>query len=333
MDKFIKKVAYFLILLIILSLPLDYTISYFLKNSFVYPGELEVMNDIYNRKANCEIAIYGSSRAWVHINPKLIEDSLNQKAYNFGIDGHNFWLQYLRHIEYIKHNDRPKLIVLSVDMFSLMKRKDLYQPNQFLPFMLWNKNITRFTSSYVGFSKTDYYIPLIRYIGKATALNSALETAFKSTIKKSNIPPIRHKGFAGMDREWNKDLEKAKSNKIEYEIKLDMNSINLFEDFIKECQKTKVELILVYTPEYIEGQNFVANRDNIIRVYKEFSVKYHLQFFDYSTDEICFNKSLFYNASHLNKYGADLFTNKLIGDLKARTHNNMFVPGGGSVSQ
>ena len=33
-----------------------------------------------------------------NIDPKILSDSLgNIKAYNFGIDGHNFWmLQYLR---------------------------------------------------------------------------------------------------------------------------------------------------------------------------------------------------------------------------------------------
>ena len=30
-------------------------------------------------------------------------DSLNEKVYNFGIDGHNFWIQYLRHLEIMKY--------------------------------------------------------------------------------------------------------------------------------------------------------------------------------------------------------------------------------------
>ena len=144
----------------------DYFISNNHKKNHKYPGEIEVWNDIYAGNINSEIAIYGSSRAWVHIDPSILEDSLNLKAYNFGIDGHNFWLQYLRHKEYLKYNNAPKIILLSVDVFSLQKRKDLYELNQFLPFMLWNKNIIKFTSSYNGFTYKDYYFPLLRYKGK-----------------------------------------------------------------------------------------------------------------------------------------------------------------------
>lgn len=317
MKKFIRKLLFFLLPIIVLALPLDYTISYFLKNSKVYPGELEVMNDIYKGKANCEIAIYGSSRAWVHFNSQLMEDSLKRTVYNFGIDGHNFWIQYLRHLELIKHNNTPKLIIVSVDMFTLQKRKDLYQLNQFLPFMLWNKDIKTFTSSYTGFTEADYDIPLIRYMGKTTALNSAVKTAFNYAT--NSVPkPIRHKGFAAMDKKWNTDFEKARALKNNYEIKLDTNTINLFEKFIKECRQAKTELIFVYPPEYIEGQKFVSNRDKILNIYKELSEKYNLLFLDYSSDEICSDRSLFYNANHLNKQGSDIFTNKLIREIKGR---------------
>lgn len=320
MKRFLKNTLFFFLPIIILAFPADYTISYFLKNAHEHPGDLEVMNDIYNRKANCEIAIYGSSRAWVQINSKLIEDSLNRSAYNFGIDGHNFRLQYLRHLEFIKHNNKPNYIIVSVDLLSFQKMQDLYQQSQFLPFMLWNKNITSFTSSYVGFNKADYYIPLIRYLGETDALNLSLKTAFRYAINKQKTP-IRYKGFAGMTNEWNSDLENAKAISAEYVVNFDPSLIRLFETFIGECLNNKIELILVYPPEYIEGQHFVSNRDEVINVFKSISTHYNLPFFDYSTDEICFDKSLFYNASHLNKKGADLFTIKLIRDIKTRVHN------------
>ncbi|MBE2208298.1 MAG: hypothetical protein IAE84_11975, partial [Saprospiraceae bacterium] len=82
--------------------------GYYLKQTKKAPGEFEVWNDIYNSNVNCDIAIYGSSRAWVHIDPKILSHILQLNVYNFGIDGHNFWLQYLRHIEFLKYNPKPK---------------------------------------------------------------------------------------------------------------------------------------------------------------------------------------------------------------------------------
>ena len=320
MKKFLIKSLYFLLPILIIAYPIDYIMSYYLSQSNDYPGEFEVWNDIYNSNANCDVAIYGSSRAWVHIDPKLLNHSLELDVYNFGIDGHNFWLQYLRHLEFLKHNRKPKTIILAVDVFSLQKSIDLYQPDQFLPYMLWNSNIQEYTNSYVGYNTFEYYLPLLRYSGKSNALKTIIKNIF---INQSN-DNFRNNGFLGMNREWNNDLDKAKENKDTYKIKLDSTSITLFEKFINECKINDIELIFVYTPEYIDGQKFVANRNDIIQIYRDMSTKYSIEFYDYSNDSLCFNKKYFYNASHLNNIGAEIFSKTLASDLKARTHNSVY---------
>ncbi len=49
--------------------------------------------------------------------PKIVSDCLNVKVYNFGFDGHNFGLQYLRPLGFGKYNKKPKTIIMAVDMF------------------------------------------------------------------------------------------------------------------------------------------------------------------------------------------------------------------------
>lgn len=313
MKQFLLKLFYFLLPFVVLAYPVDYGISYFLSQSNQTTGEFEVMNDIYSSKASCDVAIYGSSRAWVQIDTKIISDSLNLRAYNFGIDGHNFWLQYLRHLELLKNNNKPTNIILSLDVFTLHKRPNLYQPEQFLPYMLWNKNIIKYTSSYIGYNFVDYYIPCVRYFGKRESLGKSIKMALKITSFKK----LRYNGFLGIDSEWNSDLENAKSKKKGYEIALDKKTSNLFENFIKNCKKSNINLIFVYTPEYIEGQKFVKNRSQIISMYTKFSKQYHIPFYDYSNDSISFQKKYFYNSLHLNKRGAELFTKKFIDTLKS----------------
>jgi hypothetical protein len=240
------------------------------------------------------------------------------KAYNFGIDGHNFWLQYLRHKEYLEYNKQPKLIIMSVDVFSLAKRQDLYELNQFLPYMLWNENIINATSSYKGFRFQDYHFPLFRYYGKMRGTNSIL----KLTSNKNPEKSYRNNGFRGMERNWNNDLAKAKLNLNEYAIDIDSSSVNLFEQFLLECKSNQINVILVYTPEYIEGQNFVINREKVINIYSDFSKKHNVLFLDYSNDEISQERDFFYNASHLNKKGSELFTRNLSQDIKAQANKN-----------
>ncbi|MBK5214586.1 MAG: hypothetical protein JJE55_13100 [Flavobacteriaceae bacterium] len=277
-----------------------------------YYGELEVWNDIYDGSIDTDIAIYGSSRAWVDISPKILKDSLNLKAYNFGLDGHNFWLQYLRHLEYIEYNPHPKHILLAVDYNSIQKRKNLYLYEQFLPYMLWNDNIKYYTNSYEGFSTYDYYIPLLRYAGKSTQLKEAFEPRNTQTKGKA----YRKRGYKGVEKQWSTDFEKAKSNLKEYYINIDQGSLNLLDKFLLECKTNGTTVSLIYTPEYIEGQKFIKNRDTIIKIYQNFAKEYNIPFLDYSMDSICFNKDYFYNAIHLNKKGSELFSKTLSKDLK-----------------
>lgn len=312
MKKFLSRLFFFLITLLIIAFVADYSFSRLLEKTSGYPGEMEVWNDIYRGKANCDIAIYGSSRAWVHFDPQILSDSLQQSCYNFGMDGHNFRLQYLRHLELVRHNKKPAHIILSVDMFTLEKRKDLYEPDQFLPFMLWNDNVREYTEPYIGYKNADYYIPLIRYAGKYKALRASWGVLRKKKSKEK----YRSNGFRGMDRNWTNDLENAQASKNIYVVKPDKNSMELLERFIRECKENKIELTLVYAPEFLEGQQFVSNRQDIMNIYKRLATENSLSFLDYSSDSLCLVKRLFYNASHLNKEGASIFSSKLAHELK-----------------
>ncbi len=309
MRKFLKKLFIFYFLpIIVLSVPIDFGISFFLSNkNRVALGEYEVWTNIYNSEINCDIAIMGSSRAWVHIDPKIIEDKINLSAYNFGIDGHSFFLQYFRNLEYLKYNEKPKKIILSVDVFTLNKRKDLYNYSQFLPYMLWNKDAYKYTKVYNGFNIIEYFVPLTRYIGETKSIKYSLEEMFGYNKKEK----LRSNGFTAMDKKWNQDFSNAKNRINRLKIDIDQESVDLFKSFINECKKNEVELILVYAPEYIEGQNFVSNRSEIIKIFENMSNTNNLSFFNFSNDSICYKKELFYNVSHLNSNGAKLFSQEL----------------------
>lgn len=292
---------------------LDVFISNNLKKSNRFAKkEYSTWNAILESKINSNLFIYGNSRAWVHFNATMMTNDLNIPTYNLGINGHGFWLQYFRHSLVLEKNRKPKIIIVSIDEFSLEKRKDLYNSEQFLPYMLWNSAIKNATKSYEGFISMDFEIPLIRYYGKT----EALETALSYFLGDLNNPVQRVKGYQGQLRTWNKDFEKAKTTIKKYEAKVDIPTLDLFRNFITECKSQNIKLIFVYAPEYIEGQNFIKNREQIVAIFTKFSKDYDIPLYDYSKDAICSQKKYFYNSVHMNKLGADLFTAKLIDTLK-----------------
>ena len=145
-----------------------------------------------------------------------------------------------------------------------------------------------------------------------------IKTAVTNSIKTQTQVNYRNRGFAGMNKTWNADLDNAMAKDSNFHVNLDTASLNLFEQFIGQCRELNIELVLVYTPEYIGGQSFVKNRSDIIKLYNCIAEKHQIPFIDFSNDEICSNRSYFYNSTHLNSIGADLFTRKLVHILKDR---------------
>ena len=90
----------------------------------------------------------------------------------------------------------------------------------------------------------------------------------------------------------------------------------MFNSFIKKSISEKNKIVLVYSPEYYEGQLFVENRDEIMASFKNIAAQNHIPFLDYSSDSISYQKALFYNTTHLNQAGADIFSKRLASDLK-----------------
>jgi hypothetical protein len=312
MKIFIRELAIFLLPLLAASYPLDRFLSgQIRKDPDSAMGEYSVWSSLYDGRVGCDVAIYGSSRAWVHIDPQVIEEKTGLSAFNLGIDGHNFQLQYLRHQVLLEKNSIPRLIIVSVDIFTLRKHGELYNSDQFLPYMLNNALIRHSTERYKGFSCFDYSLPLVRYYGKKWLIGRALVYS----IFPMNTTDARHKGFKGIEQKWNNDFEKAKAGMSRYEVVFDPETVELFERFLMECRQKGIRVVLVYTPEYIEGQRFVKNRDEVFSRYRHLAEKFSIPLLDYSGDDICSQKVYFYNANHLNKTGASLFTNKLVDDL------------------
>lgn len=312
MKQLLRNCLLFTFLVILLAYPLDLIISYNLKKSNYAWGEYSIWNDIYDGNINSEIVVYGGSNAWRHIDPQLLEKSFGLSAYNLGIDGHAFWLQYLRHKAFLKFNQKPKHIILTINSRCLQKSEELYNAEQFLPYMLVNKDIINYTSSYRGFTEFDYYLPLVRYVGNK---NSVLQSIENSILFPKTIPK-RKNGYQGLEQNWNNDFKSAKKKISSFKAEVDPEVFTLFNDFLIECKEKNIKVILVHTPEHIEGQNFVQNRKEVITLFKNLSDKHEIPFLDYSNNIICTKKEYFYNASHLNKRGAELFTNMLIKDLK-----------------
>src|SRR6185503_20666141 len=77
------------------------------------------------------------------------------------------------------------------------------------------------------------------------------------------------------------------------------------------CTDRGIRLVLVYSPEYVEAQEFTSNRAEIFEAFRKLATKSGVAFWDYSSVPLTRQRELFYNSQHLNRRGAEAFTSVL----------------------
>lgn len=322
MKQFLKKVSVFLFIVVLFATVTDFLVTNALQQAD--KGDLASWNKIYNRQLDADVLIYGSSRARVHFDPRIFKNKLGISAYNMGIDGHNFVMQKARHDAILRNNAPPKLIVLSVDYFTLNKRDDLFNADQFLPYIL-QPEIREVTRHYEGLDVYDYYLPMARYIGR----QGLVLEGFRSMMGRKLMSHETFDGFVPQFLQWDNKLEEMIKEKKAYETVVEEQYLKLLRDFLIDCRKKGINVLMVYAPEYIKGQQFVQGRKNMMAVFNRLSSEFKVPFWDFSTDSLSKDKGLFYNALHLNADGANLFTSKFVRMLGEKTqlyeHKPMLV--------
>ncbi|MGI8542088.1 MAG: hypothetical protein ACR2MD_01250 [Aridibacter sp.] len=272
--------------------------------------------DLFQGKINADIIISGSSRAWWHYSPKVFEEDTKCSAYNLGMNGSTFYLQYYRYLTYLKYNKKPKVIIQNLDDFSLQKYEYIANQEQFLPYVD-EETIINPVLTYKTLNKFELKIPFFRYIGEYKVIRVGLLEFFN--IK--HFTTDNYKGFEGQKTTWN-DEEIGRLKKFEKtKIDLDSESVELFKLFLRETKRSEIKLVLVYSPFYIEGQSVYSNHNEMLSLYRKLAEENGILFLDYSKHPISYRKELYHNAMHLNETGAELFSK----DVAMKLAENMKI--------
>lgn len=71
----------------------------------------------------------------------------------------------------------------------------------------------------------------------------------------------------------------------------------------------------MYAPLYVGAQEKISNEKEMRDYYVQCALKYDIPILDYSNMDICSDTTCFYNAMHLNKKGAELYSARLAEDI------------------
>lgn len=301
MKKFLKIVLLTLILIFIINVFLDFYVSYRLQHckSSLYV----TWNEISDSDVNADMIIMGSSRAEWQFNPLIIDSILQVNSYILGFSGSSINRQVFKYNIYNHYQKKPKWLIINIDYVkTLVWTNGVYREQLFpyftIPYM--REQILKVES----FSIIEKYIPIYRY-----TTYKGIWTLLSEEAKVVDIPI---KGYTPYDKSW----DPTEYNKVKtFHFETDKRTVKMFDEFLSERKNEGVQVIFCYAPIYIGLTEKVDNLQEVYDTFHFYADKYNIPILDYTFSELSKDTCNFFNATHLNKKGAELFSLQLATDL------------------
>lgn len=236
-----------------------------------------------------------NSRAWVQYDPHILDSILHLNTYNLGFDRSGINRQIVKYQKYCELHRQPKYLIQNIDIFTMSPTIG-YQREQFFPYFFYDRDLYRKINEYEHFTFVEKYIPYSRYMGIDIRLfNDGL-----------------YKGYKGQERDWDGNM----FNKMDtINVAIDISMVKLFDDFLTEQAYLATRVIFVYSPIYHGVIDKCPDIDKMYEMYDSIALKYHIPILNYIEMPICYDTTYFYNATHLNRQGAEIFTTQLAHDI------------------
>jgi hypothetical protein len=305
----------------LIGFPLSLCLGFFLAQHVLLSGlrrsttgPVGLCNRVVGGKVNAEVLVLGSSRAYVHFDPAIIERRTGKSCFNIARDGTkpDFQLAFLQ--TYLRHNRRPDYLVLALDLTSLQPAAGLPDPGLYIAF-LDQPEISAALQQQGRRWLLYRYLPLVAIAQDQGHVNFYHRVRERATIEAVRglvgrpRPEFLRAGYMPHDLEWRQDFEQFKREHPNgVRMAIDANAIASLRSILELCRRLEIKVVMVYPPEDQESQSFCLNRREVLGVFAQLASEFQMPFWDYSNDPICQKRQFFYNSQHLNAKGAALFS-------------------------
>lgn len=262
-------------------------------------------NALFSDTLQNDAVVMGSSRGQVQYSPAILDSILGVNSYNLSVDGRCIDAEIVMYNLYRKHVPKPKLIIQNID-FGTLQRSNGYEREQYSPYLSKDDLFKQIKES-EGFTWADRWIPLVRYAGYHEVIKEGLR--MKNKLSK----PTMYKGWVGRDEKWDGSAFDAIS-KVPFEV--NPEAAEMFEEYLAQCKNEGVLVVMVFAPIFIGVTEKMDSVQLMFDTYQAYAEKYDCPVLNYTFDSLSYDTDYFYNATHLNKKGAELFSTKLALDLK-----------------
>lgn len=314
--KFIKNLAVFSVFLILL----DWSAGTLMKNLFFTQTSGKYFRMIQAiDKTEADIVIFGSSKALTQYDPQIISQKLGLSCYNAGVAGQGILFASAIQ-EMLLTRYQPKIIILNIEPELLTKTPNFYpRISELLPFYSNHKQLMQ---KYIRLKSR---FEKFKLISKLYPYNSKILHIIKYHLKnqpdQNGYMPLQNQ----ISNSQQTQLKEVEYYYNKYESSLDTNFASAFEKFLSNAKNNNSQVILVKSPDFLPlgSSNEILQYSASFRLIFKIVQSYNLRLFDFGDDSrFVFKNELFGDPGHLNRKGAELFSNALADSIKILIQNN-----------
>ena len=253
-----------------------------------------------------DVLIMGNSRGKSHYDTRIIDSLGGVSSFCIGIGGYPLNIQLMKYALYREHNEKPRVIIQDIDLGTVSQMRDIrhrHQSEQFFPLVYDRKMRSELKQAGYGFC--ELYLPLYRMYGYQQAIKNGLMECLG--LKHYVVWPA-YKGHRPESGAWDgNELRKM----APFEVAFNDRDKQLLEDYLAECRRDSVRVILVYSPMYVGAREKISGLDEARRYFDETARKFGCTYLDYLDDPICQDSTRFCVSVHMNPMATALFTREL----------------------
>ncbi len=252
---------------------------------------------LFSRKA--DVLILGSSRANHSFDCRVLEDSLGMSCYNAGRDGQNMVYDAMVFYTYIERH-LPKMVILDItgSMMDDSWFSHLHEMNCYYGLSEPLDKIVDENSSWI--EKLKLKSNLFRY-------NNTWQWLLNAKMAKS---AANLDGYRPMPVNVNNPFKVRFEKEKLY--RADSRCVGYLRQIINTCKEKNIRIVITYVPSLS-----ITLDGGVDKWAEKYCDSVLVPFVNFEKDSSFYNHSeLFYDPTHLNEKGAELFTKSFIRKLK-----------------
>ena len=308
MNRFLIKFLLYAVMVGILSLILDRMICRGLLEMEDY--RFQDYSAMLKGGMEHDVLIMGNSRGKSHYDTRIIDSLGRVDSFCIGVGGYPLNVQLMKYRLYREHNKKPDIIIQEIDLGTLELMSDVrhqHQSEQFFP-LVYDREM-RGELRKIGYGFCELCIPLYRMNGYQQVIKNGL---LEFLGIKHYVTWPAYKGHRPEDGEWDGTVLQSMEP---FEVNIEDDSKAMFEDYLADCKKDSIRVILVYSPMYAGAKDKISGLDRARAYFDETAKKYGFDYLDYLDCPICKDTNNFCVSVHMNPEATKQFTVLLMDDI------------------